>query len=85
MDNKKRIYSKEPFAQQSLLITPCSLPPFHGCSQHSTGKGLHPTLLPVPRQEVLPEDSGVPRTCFQAQVILKGEMVSEVPDVCSSH
>lgn len=42
-------------------------------------------LLPVLRQEVLPEDSGVLRTCFQAQVILKGEMVSEVPDVRSNH
>ena len=28
-----------------------------------------------------PEDSGYLRTCFQAQIILKGEIVSEVLDV----
>lgn len=28
-----------------------------------------------------PEDSGYPRTCFQAQVILKGEIIHEVPDL----
>lgn len=65
----------DPIFSAQASVAPCAQEP-----STSSPRPL-PRSPPCPGEDGSPEDSGYLRTCFQAQLILKGEIISEIPDV----